>query len=216
MPVADIYGGSGMAETSGAKSKHTTTKKTKRALQAIETRNRIYESATALMKRNGFDNITIEQISKAADVSVGAFYHYFGSKNDILNEIFKRADDHFSEQVLDRLIGDTAPERIVSYFIHYARFNIDLGVDHVSALYKTQSGFFISSKRLMVTALRDIITAGIEKNEIKSEMCAEEITDFLFTLARGLTYSWCLHNGDFSLESRMLHYITCQVRALSL
>lgn len=205
-----------MAETSGGKSKHTTTKKTKRALQAIETRNRIYESATALMKRNGFDNITIEHISKAADVSVGAFYHYFSSKNDILNEIFKRADDHFSEQVLDRLIGNTATERIVSYFIHYARFNIDLGLDHVSALYKTQSGFFINSNRFMVTALRDIIAAGIEKNEIRSEMSAEEITDFLFTLARGLTYSWCLYKGEFSLEDRMLQYITCQVRALSL
>jgi AcrR family transcriptional regulator len=192
-----------------------TTKVTKRALQAIETRNRIYESATALMKRDGFDNITIDQISKAANVSVGAFYHYFGSKNDILNEIFKRADDHFSEQVVDRLVGETAPEKILSYFMHYARFNIDLGVDHVSALFKTQSGFFISSKRLMVTALKDIITAGIEKDEIQSEMGADEITDFLFTMARGLTYNWCLHHGRFSLEDKMMQYINCQIRVIS-
>lgn len=168
------------------------------------------------MKRNGYDNITIEQISKAAKVSVGAFYHYFDSKNDILNEIFKRADDHFSQQVADRLIGETAAEKILSYFLLYARFNIDLGVDHVSALYKSQSNFFVSSKRLMVTALRDIVAESIEKNEIQSEMTADEITDFLFTMARGLAYSWCLHEGRFSLEDKMLQYMNYLIRSLSM
>lgn len=216
MSVVERNGWHRTPETPEQKLKQKSTKVTRRALQAIETRNRIYESATTLMKRNGFDNITIEQISKSAKVSVGAFYHYFGSKNDILNEIFKRADDHFNEQVVDRLVGETAPEKILSYFIHYARFNLDLGVDHVSALYKTQSNFFVSSKRLMVTALRGIVAAGLEKNEIQSEMTADEITDFLFTMARGVAYSWCLHNGRFSLEDKMLQYMNCLLRSLSM
>lgn len=199
----------------GVISKSKNSRVTKRTLQAIETRNRIYESAIKLMERNGFDNITIEQISKAAAVSVGAFYHHFGSKNDILNEIFKRADDYFSERVIDHLSGETACQRIVSFFNHYARFNIYLGVDHISALYKTQSKFFISSRRLMFTALREIIVNGIETNEISSQLSPDEITDFLFTTARGLAYNWCLHNGQYSLEDKMHMYMNHQVRALS-
>lgn len=35
------------------------------------------------MYKKGYDNITIEEISKKAGGSVGAFYHYFRSKNDI-------------------------------------------------------------------------------------------------------------------------------------
>jgi TetR/AcrR family fatty acid metabolism transcriptional regulator len=201
-----------------AKTGHSSLRKgrkvTKRGLQAIETRNRIYESATKLMERNGFDNITIEQISKAASVSVGAFYHHFGSKTDILNEIFKRADDYFSQQVVNQLSGNDICEKIVNYFVHYARFNIGLGLDHVSALYKTQSKFFISTKRPMFAALRDIIVKGIENNEIKSVLSADEITDFLFTSARGLAYSWCLHNGEFSLEEKMRRFMDYQVRAI--
>jgi AcrR family transcriptional regulator len=189
-------------------------KVTKRALQAIETRNRIYESATRLMRKNGFDNMTIEQISEAAAVSVGAFYHHFGSKNEILNEIFKRADDYFSEKVLGQLVGNSMAEKIVNYFLHYARFNIDLGVDHVSALFKTQSRFFVSHKRLMFTALRDIIAEAIETRVLKSEMSPEQITELLFTTARGLTYSWCLHHGEFALEEKMRRYMEFQVHAL--
>jgi AcrR family transcriptional regulator len=189
-------------------------KVTKRALQAIETRNRIYEAATRLMRQNGFDNMTIEQISDAAAVSVGAFYHYFESKNDILNEIFKRADNHFSEKVVGQLAGDTTAEKIVAFFIQYARFNMDLGVDHVSALYKTQSRFFISKNRPMFTALRDIIAGALGKNELNSTMGPEEITELLFATARGLTYSWCLHHGGFALEEKMERYMALNVHAL--
>lgn len=199
----------------GPSTKRKNGKLTKRALQAIETRNRIFQSAVSLMESHGFDNITIEHISKDAEVSVGAFYHHFGSKNDILNEIFRRADDYFKEQVLDQLEGETAPEKIISYFDHFARFNINLGVDHLSALYKTQSTFFVNNRRLMVTALRDIVARGFTANQIQSGLTPDEITEFLFCLARGLVYTWCLHNGEFSLEDKMHRYIRCQVKAIS-
>ena len=55
---------------------------TKRQEQARETKNRIYNSAIELMEKEGFDNITIADIREKAGVSVGAFYHYFASKND--------------------------------------------------------------------------------------------------------------------------------------
>ncbi len=194
--------------------KEKSSKPTKRRLQAIETRNRIYAAAVRMMERNGFENITIEQISKAADVSVGAFYHHFGSKNDILNEIFRRADDYFRDHVLEKLSGTSAAEKIVSYFDHYARFNVQMGVDHLSALYKTQSRFFINSDRLMVTALRDVVTQGIRSGELNPELSSEEMTDFLFATARGVAYAWCLYDGRFSLRQRMERYIGCQVKSL--
>jgi AcrR family transcriptional regulator len=189
-------------------------KPTKRKLQAIETRNRIYAAAIGLMERNGFENITIEQISKAADVSVGAFYHHFGSKNEILDEIFRRADDYFREHVLDKLSGATAAEKIVSYFDHYARFNVQMGVDHLSALYKTQSRFFINSERLMVTTLRGVVIQGVHNGELTADLSPEEITDFLYATARGVAYTWCLHEGRFSLRERVGRYIGCQVKSL--
>jgi AcrR family transcriptional regulator len=187
---------------------------TKRKLQAMGTRNRIYAAAVRIMERSGFENITIEQISKAADVSVGAFYHHFGSKTEILDEIFRRADAYFQEHVVDTLSGTTAAEKILNYFDHYASFNIHMGVDHLSALYKTQSRFFINGQRLMVKLLRDIVTQGIRNGELKSELSPEEMTDFLFALARGVAYNWCLHGGRFSLQERMRRYMGCQVRSL--
>lgn len=74
-------------------------KLTKRQIQANKTRSKIYKIAVDLMEKKGFNNITIEEISKKAKVSVGAFYHYYNSKEDILFEIFRRADEYFENEV---------------------------------------------------------------------------------------------------------------------
>jgi AcrR family transcriptional regulator len=108
---------------------------TKRQEQALETKERIYSAAIDLMHREGFENITIADISKKAGVSVGAFYHYFTSKNDILAEIFYEVDEYFSTQVKSGLIKGSIPEKIVEYFDHYAKFNVSSGVEMTQQLF---------------------------------------------------------------------------------
>jgi AcrR family transcriptional regulator len=85
------------------------------------------------MEQKGFGNFTIEDISNKAGVSVGAFYHYFDSKNDILADIFYRADDYFSTEVVSSLSKSTIPEQIVEYFDYYAKFNVASGVETTSS-----------------------------------------------------------------------------------
>jgi TetR/AcrR family transcriptional regulator, fatty acid metabolism regulator protein len=78
-------------------------KLTKRQEQAIEIKNRIYTAAIKLIDKRRFENITIADISEKSEVSVGAFYHYFSSKNDILAKIFNQVDEYFSTIVTSGL-----------------------------------------------------------------------------------------------------------------
>lgn len=189
-------------------------KMTKRKLQAIETKNRIYETALKLMEKEGFKNMTIEKISTIAGVSVGAFYHYFSTKNDILHEIFNRADDFFEENVVGHLSGETAINRIIRYFDYFAQFYIANGVDTIKEIFNTQSKRFLDKDRLVITLLRDIVAEGLEKGELAQDISVDEATDFLFTAARGLAYNWCLHNGDYPLETAMHTYMLRVIRGL--
>lgn len=45
-----------------------------------ETRNRIIETANLLFSKNGYDATGVAEICQAANVSKGAFYHHFPSK----------------------------------------------------------------------------------------------------------------------------------------
>lgn len=52
-----------------------------------ETKVKIIESARRLFNRRGFDNVSIAQIMKGADLTHGAFYSYFSSKGDLYAEV---------------------------------------------------------------------------------------------------------------------------------
>lgn len=56
----------------------------KRKLQAIETKNRIFDIAHAMFRERGFYNVTVEEIADAANISVGALYHHFKNKYELL------------------------------------------------------------------------------------------------------------------------------------
>ncbi len=176
---------------------------TTRQEQAIETKQRIYTAAIELMDRKGFENITIAEISKKAHVSVGAFYHYFTSKSDILAEIFRRADDYFATQVAPKLENKNAADRIVEFFVHYARFNVADGVETTQHLYNPTIKFFTKKGRSMHDLLLNIIREGQKKNELRTDDDPEELERFLFVMAWGTVFEWSLLNGRFNLEAVM-------------
>ena len=187
---------------------------TTRKEQAEETRNRIYTSAIELMEENGFGNFTIEDISKRAGVSVGSFYHYFDSKNDILAEIFYRADDYFSTKVVDSINSMSIPEQIVEYFDHYARFNVDCGVETTQQIFNPKIKFFIEEGRPMLTMLEDLIRKGQEKNEIRGDTDVKELVNYLLSMARGIVFQWSLYDGNYDLEVRMHKYMEILVSTI--
>lgn len=187
---------------------------TKRQDKALETKNRIYTAAIELMDRKGFENITIAGISRKAGVSVGAFYHYFKSKNDILAEIFRKADEFFSNLMIAGLKQASIPEQIVEYFDHYAKFNVASGVDLTQQLFSPKIKFFVKIGRPMLTLLQDLIRKGQEKGEIRADAEPEELTTFLFIMARGVVFDWSLHDGRYDLEATMHKYIETLVSTL--
>ncbi|MBP5669859.1 MAG: TetR/AcrR family transcriptional regulator, partial [Lachnospiraceae bacterium] len=52
--------------------------------RSIETRNKILEVGSMLMLKEGYHNVTTDDIAKAAGLSTGIVYHYFKDKKDIL------------------------------------------------------------------------------------------------------------------------------------
>lgn len=75
------------------KTKQTEKKElTNRAKQALKTRKRIIRSMKKLVKKKGFENTSVKEISEDAGITVGTFYHYFSSKEALLSEFLPKSD----------------------------------------------------------------------------------------------------------------------------
>lgn len=72
-----------------------------RQLQREGTLGLIYETVNQLVMEKGFDDMRIQDICDRAGISIGAFYHYFRSKQDILFERY---------QVTGRFLQELAAE----------------------------------------------------------------------------------------------------------
>ncbi len=182
------------------------TRMTSRQAQAIKTRNKILKTAIDMMGKKGFDNITIKGISKSAGVSVGSFYYYFNSKDDILLDIFHKADDYFSERE-DKFKSDNAADNIIEFFTYYSKYINSTGIDFAKKLYNTDNKSFIKHDRKMFQIFFSIIKNGQDRGEIIQTMATEDICSYLFIAARGVVFEWCLHDGKYDLESAMIDYL---------
>ena len=66
----------------------------KRGDKGETTRARILDAALGLFRKKGFDDTTMRDIAKAADMSLGAAYYYFASKDAIVLAYYEKiADD---------------------------------------------------------------------------------------------------------------------------
>ncbi|MFD0690054.1 TetR/AcrR family transcriptional regulator [Actinomadura fibrosa] len=63
-----------------------------------ETRRRISDIATGLFLTRGFDNVTIADVARSADVSVNTVFNYFGTKEDLF---FDRQDEIIEQAARD-------------------------------------------------------------------------------------------------------------------
>jgi AcrR family transcriptional regulator len=56
----------------------------RRERRAAETRLRLFRCALLLIAERGFPNVTVEDITEAADVGKGTFFNYFATKDHVL------------------------------------------------------------------------------------------------------------------------------------
>ncbi len=55
-----------------------------REKKKTETKNKIFEVAGRLFKEKGFENVTVDEITREAGIAKGTFFNYFPTKTALL------------------------------------------------------------------------------------------------------------------------------------
>jgi AcrR family transcriptional regulator len=91
----------------------------------FSTKERILSAAEALFAQFGFAGTSLRQVTSRADVNLAAVNYHFGSKENLVNEVFRRRMDEMSQARLDALAaarqaGENRLEAVLSAFIEPA------------------------------------------------------------------------------------------------
>ncbi|OKP94354.1 TetR family transcriptional regulator [Paenibacillus sp. P46E] len=159
------------------------------------------------MQQHSLEDITIAEICRGANVSVGSFYNYFSTKSDILVEMYEQADGFFDQKFRGLEPSASIQNDIVDYFKIYAEYNLNVGIETIKQLYTCNNKLFIAKGRYMQNVLQALLEKGQAHRQLIDSMSAEEMTEYLFIAARGVIYNWCLHEGGYDLERKMEEYM---------
>lgn len=176
---------------------------TLRQKQAINTRLKITDTAMTLFRLRGYDSVKVTDICKEANISVGNFYHYFESKEKIIENSYIQIE-LLIQAKLDFDDLDNYYDKIVRLFaISCSVLENDLGWKFVAQCYKqivtADSQYTINPDRSTYKYLKRFVKEGLASGEFSNLYSEDFIVEACMRAGRGVVYDWCIRNGGYSL-----------------
>ena len=186
---------------------HKKIKISTRKLNAIETKNKLLQSALYLFSHFGFDKVTVEDITRSAGVAKGTFYSHFATKEQVLVEQFSKIENSYKEVYDNRKPSETAEQLALNFIDAMCKFCCDeWGLDFLKVVYSNQISLgshpliLLNKDRLFYHSLEDIVKLGQDRGEFTKDLSVEEQVYLFASICRSLLYEWCLHNGSYNLR----------------
>ena len=186
-----------------------------RAVRVSSRKRQLLDAAVAVMERTGFHQMSMQALADEAQVSVGLFYKYFGSKEDILLAAIVDILEKFRDQLQPAmdLVGDDPVEQLIAGFRQYTRI-VDDNRDAVVLTYResrtldAQGRDRIKQLEVETSApMREAITAGVDAGAMNAVDPDLAVFDLMM-----LAHGWALKHWHFGPEFDLESYIDAQLR----
>lgn len=187
---------------------------TERQKKALLTKQNLYVTALNLFTKHGFEHVSVEQITKACNVSKGTFYTHFPSKYDVILEKFEEMDNYYIE--IEKNIPDhfNSVEKILFVFREQMIYlQNHVGKDMLRTVYTAamtkeveKNHFLINPQRKIFQMLRQFVIEGINQHEFKPDVTLEVATKYVERCMRANVYDWLIHDESFDLVEEMVGF----------
>ncbi|MBG9455368.1 TetR family transcriptional regulator [Lysinibacillus sphaericus] len=187
---------------------------TSRQKKALETREKLLKTSLDLFSKHGYEHVSIEQITKACNVSKGTFYTYFPSKYDVILEKFKELDRFYS--TVEKNIDSSLPasEKILTLYQEQMKYLTNVvGKDLLRTVYTAamtsqveQDHYLISPQRKIFQIINAYLEDGIRLGEFRQDMQVNQVQAIIQRCMRANVYDWLIHNEDFNLSVEMAQF----------
>ena len=174
----------------------------------MEMRRRIQETALDLFDREGFENVSVEEIAQTVGCSVGNIYHYFKSKDELAIQVTQMVDEAYTvleeeyladretsgrEKLLD-FVGrsleiSASDEMLYKAFIHGLR-------------YPEQAVLQKNDKRVYYRLLRELVDLCQREGSIHPSYEPDCLVEDLVVLHRGTLFEWRIYQEGFDIAKQ--------------
>lgn len=163
--------------------------------QAVQTKKRIYEEALFLINQNGYDNVSVDRITQAAQIAKGTFYYYFKSKEKLIGYTYQYINNFYLE-ALEIAKKEQTFEKMLRTFVWEAYQHIQtIGQEMLRALCinlakSENKELFLDEKRSLYTSLHYIIEYGLQTGAVSNAYDANYYVRKVVIILLGVDNYW--------------------------
>ena len=183
--------------------------KSPRQLRTEQVKQDIMTATISIIKEYGTEQVTVANICSTAGVSVGSFYHHFGSKDELLAHYLIDAFDQRADE-FERIDSGSVVEDLLEYYRLYNAFLLDQGFTFIRNFYtNTNKGLYsrrsyllgIKSCVPLTRTVHRILLAGQERGQLAPDCDIEQLVYDMSVLEKGVLFDWCLCDGEYDLQA---------------
>lgn len=181
---------------------------TPRKRQAIEMRAKIQNTALSLFDREGFENVSVEEIAQTVGCSVGNIYHYFKSKDELAIQVTQMVDRAYAEMEQEYLSdGDTpAREKLLDFVgkaLEISASDEMLYKAFIHGLcYPEQAVLKKNDTRVYFRLLRRLVDLCQGEGSIHPSYDPDSLVEDLVVLHRGTLFEWRIYQEGFDIAKQ--------------
>lgn len=177
----------------------------------------ILNNAIELFMKNGFDNVTINEICEACKITKRTFYYHYESKNTLLLDYFSLVDENIETSLKDMAEDATWLEKcwkVKEIFVRgIANLNTDILKNLIKIDIEQQNEMFsfqLNNFDPNLTRLRHMVIEYTHKaqeaGEIDPRASAEELSYCFASAFLGLAVNWSSTGGQYDLVEAAKKY----------
>ena len=165
-------------------------------------RRQIIDSTIKLLRKTGFEKVSVRTICQNADISIGTFYHYFyfRDKDDLLRAVLGDIDEYLLDEIQPKLTHDSQLENLRAFALSFADSTVSTGSVYGSIISSPNVPLpATDEERALYRIPRGILLEGQRTGEFRADLDADFVTDSLILFLRGCAIDWARRSFSYDL-----------------
>lgn len=171
------------------------------------TKEKIFQAAKAILKKKGYEELSIKNICEEAGVSNGSFYHHFKTKDDLLSYYIEEQPSINPDVLELPENASEAKEAIIRVYLNYVEYCEELGVEFMAGYYDTKNqalNVAIRTERpYPIVTVQNYVERAVGAGKIRLDGEIEGFTTDIRMIVIGNVFEWCLRNGEVDFKGNM-------------
>lgn len=173
-----------------------------------ETEERVRQAIEALILEKSYDSITIREICKKASISIGSYYNFYTSKDDIIIKAMQRSATITRDEIQPLLNQQLGIDNLAIYLQLQLDMLQGISIAWLKEIFRSYlyrlSDTILDRKSANYEVILKVVQQGQKDHSIQCNLSSEQLAWIILKMIIANFYCYGMEDGAFDLRKTLM------------